>query len=612
MNHRNWKDRHTLLGVILFFGAPFARLSSAQSATQQTDDATKKVDAVFADVAKAGSPGCAVGVIRDGKLIYGQGYGQAVVEHGVPITTKTVFDLGSVSKHFTATAIVLLAQQGKLSLDDEVRKYVPELPDYSKAGSRGQGAGGRGNLAGSKAEPAATKAQGPLTIRHLLHHTGGVRNYDTLMALAGVDFSGRTGDKEALDYIVRQKELNFAPGEEYLYSNSGYFLLSLVVKKASGKTLREFAAENIFAPLGMKDSQYLDDTTLIIPRRATAYEPKRSGGGFAVDMSNFEQTGDGAVQTTIEDFLLWDQNFTSGQVLGAQGLEWLQTPGTLNNGSKITYAFGLQVSKYKGLPTVEHGGAWAGYRAHYARFPEQKFSVVCLCNVGNANPTRRAHQVAEIYLASLMKNPPAARPGELRLTAPGSGVDSSQAAYAATPEERAAWKNYAGLYRNAKTGGLRRVIADGEKLRLRVQGQSYELEAMNPTQFRIAPPGPPVVFRFEAAEAGKYRLIQPESDGGPTLFEAKEVFTPTPAQQRAFLGTFYSDEADVTYTLYEKEGKLQLRIGKWTEMPIEPAFRDAFSYRMGQLLFERNAQGRVTGFQVQAGQVRNIRFLRAK
>ncbi len=537
---------------------------------QSPADTRKKVDAVFADVNKPDSPGCALGVMREGKLTYSRGYGLANLEHNIPITTRTVFDVGSVSKHLTAAAIVLLAQQGQLSLDDEVRKFVPELPDY-----------------------------GPkLTIRHLLHHTGGVRNYDTLMALAATDFSGRTGDREALDIIVRQKELNFPPGEDYLYSNSGYFLLSQVVKKAGGKTLRDFARENIFEPLGMNDTQYYDDTTRIVPRRATAYDPRR-GGGFQIEMSNFEQTGDGAVFTTIEDLLRWDRNFDQPRVLGKQGLEWMQTPGVLNSGKKLTYAFGLSVAAYKGLRVVEHGGSWAGYRAHFLRFPEQKLSVACLCNVGNAAPGRRARQVAEVYLGAQMtaEGKPAA----------SSGDGNKPAAAALSPAERA---KYLGVYRNATVGGLRRVIEEKDALRARVSTQAFDLVPGGPGEFRWVTPGGEVRVRFEPREGGGFRFVQFNAEGTSTSYDPVEPFAPTLEQLGELTGEFYSEEADVVYTLFVREGQPRLRIGRYREMALEPAFRDAFAFDMGQLLMARDAAGRITGFSVQAGRVRNIRFRR--
>src|SRR5262245_35198761 len=253
----------------------------------QSGDVHARVDTVFARFT-TDTPGCALGVVRDGALVYGKGYGQASLELKVPITPATVFDIGSVSKQITAASIVLLAQQGKLALDDELRKLVSEVPEYRQK----------------------------ITLRHLLHHTSGLRDYVTLLSLAGAQEESVTTDGDALALVARQKGLNFAPGDDYLYSNTGYFLLSLVVKKASGTPLREFAQEHIFKPLGMSDTQILDDHTKVIAGKAASYAPVRRGGYRAV-MANWEQTGDGAVQTTVGDMAKWDANFYSGKVGGA-------------------------------------------------------------------------------------------------------------------------------------------------------------------------------------------------------------------------------------------------------------------------------------------------------
>jgi hypothetical protein len=223
------------------------------------------------------------------------------------------------------------------------------------------------------------------------------------MELAGVNVDGVTTDEDALALIQRQKALNFAPGSEYLYSNTGFFLLSVIVKRVSGKSLRDFAAENIFTPLEMTHTQYRDDHTSLIADRAVAYDEKETKDGYKLDVSYFEQTGDGAVHTSVEDLLKWDENFYSPRVGGQDFLKELQEHGKLNSGKTLDYAKGLVVKDYRGLHTVSHGGAWGGYRAELLRFPEQHFSVACLCNVGDANPTKRAHEVADVYLGSLMK-----------------------------------------------------------------------------------------------------------------------------------------------------------------------------------------------------------------
>src|SRR5580692_6193884 len=339
------------------------------------DKPASAVDEVFADLTKAGSPGCAVAIYRNGRVSYSRGYGLANIEEDVPITPQTVFDIGSTSKQFTATSILLLEKQGKLSVNDDIRKYIPELPDY-----------------------------GPkITILHLLNHTSGLRDYLTLMDLAGINTDSVTTDEDALQIITRQKALNFAPGSDWLYSNTGFFLLSIIVKRVSGETLREFAAANIFTPLGMTHTQFRDDHTGLIANRAMAYDPKERKDGYTLNVSYFEQTGDGAVHTSVEDLLKWDENFYSGQVGGKDFLAELQEPGKLNSGKVLDYAKGLHIADYRGLPTVSHGGSWGGYRAELLRFPEQHFSVACLCNRGDANPTKRAVQVADIYLGSMMK-----------------------------------------------------------------------------------------------------------------------------------------------------------------------------------------------------------------
>ncbi len=333
------------------------------------------VDEVFEDLTAPGSPGCALGVYREGHMIYAKGYGLANVEDDVAITPKSVFDIGSTSKQFTAASILLLEKQGKLSVSDDVRKYLPELPDYGKK----------------------------ITILHLLNHTSGLRDYLTLMELAGINTDSVTTDDDALALIARQRAVNFAPGSEWLYSNTGFFLLSVIVKRVSGKTLREFAAENIFTPLGMTHTQYRDDHTSLIADRAMAYSADEKKGGYTLNVSYFEQTGDGAVHTSVEDLLKWDQNFYTGTVGGKIFLAELQEHGKLNNGRVLEYAKGLTVAEYRGLHTVRHGGAWGGYRAELLRFPDQHFSVACLCNVANAKPSRRANEVADVYLGSLMK-----------------------------------------------------------------------------------------------------------------------------------------------------------------------------------------------------------------
>jgi CubicO group peptidase (beta-lactamase class C family) len=337
---------------------------------------TARVDALFADVARPGSPGCALAVFRDGRVAYERGYGAADLEHDVPITPASVFYVGSLSKQFTAFAVALAAADGKLSLDDDVRKWIPELPDY----------------------------RARMTLRHLVHHTSGLRDYNTLLDIAGGRNDEAFDNHIVLGIVARQRALNFTPGDEYLYSNSGYVLLSLIVERATGTPLARFAKARIFEPLGMRDTQFYDDVTRIVKNRAFAFD-KAVSNEWRDNTPHSQRTGAGGVLTTVRDLLAWDNNTYEPKV-GSRALiaETHQT-GTLNSGTALSYAHGLQIGDYRGEKIVEHGGSLGGYRAHLMRFPDAHTSVACLCNFGTSDPGSRARRVADEVLRDRFQKP---------------------------------------------------------------------------------------------------------------------------------------------------------------------------------------------------------------
>jgi CubicO group peptidase (beta-lactamase class C family) len=560
--------KHLCLSIaVLFIG--YSAL--AQDGVKDAVSLNAKVDAIFAQYDKPDSPGCALGVIKDGKLVYARGYGMANLEHGVPNGPKLVYDIGSTSKQFAAASVLLLAQQGKLSLDDDARKHIPELPAYQK----------------------------PITIRHLLHHTSGLRDYLTLFSLAGVNFDDTTTEKDALDIIIRQKALNFTPGDEWLYSNSGYFLLSIVIKRVSGKSFAEFAKENIFDPLGMKHTLILNDHKKIVPMRATGYSPNPRGG-FQIEMSNFEQTGDGAVQTSIEDLLLWDQNFYEPKVGGKAFLEQIQTVGALNNGEKLDYASGLFIGEYKGLRRVSHGGSWAGYRAELARFPEQKFSVACLCNLSRTNPSMLATRVADVYLAEEINALELKKAKEVD-AAPGGGAPGT----AVLAEEKL--KEKSGIYRSLTNGELRRITLREGKLW--IDDFAMLRATLNPiseTRFAAGPDGSWVEFK---SEGGKTQLSLSRNNRKPETFERAEALEPSAGQLGEYAGSYYSEELNTTYRMGVEEGKLVVIDRNGVKRPLTPAIRDWFSVISGpQFEFSRDPAGKVSGFAVNAGRIRKVGF----
>ncbi len=353
----------------------------------ETTSPIPAVDEIFSDFARPNSPGCALGVTRDGEFIYRRSYGMASLENEVPITSDTLFYAGSVSKEFVAASIVLAAEQGHLSLDDDVHKYFPELPDY-----------------GAK-----------ITLRNLIHHTSGIRDYLGLLVLAGKPAEDYLEEAEIIALIVRQKALNFPPGTQYLYSNSGYFLLAQIIQRATDMTLREFAEKNIFRPLGMTHTRFHDDRREVVPKRAFAYSPGEDGSFTVNWATNFDQVGSGGLLTSVNDMLGWERNFLDPRIGSAEFLGTIHTPGDQvydKNHPYSRYAFGLILSDHRGLKIVGHAGAMFGYRSAYVRFPDERFAVICLCNVSNADPMGRALRVADSFLADRIGPPESQRPPE--------------------------------------------------------------------------------------------------------------------------------------------------------------------------------------------------------
>ena len=336
-------------------------------ACAQGDFDTAAIDNVFADF-NSETPGCALGVVQSGQLVYGRGYGMANLEHDIPINTTSVFRIGSVSKQFAAAVAALAAMEGYLDLEDQLQKWIPELPDYGE----------------------------PLTLRHTLNHTSGLRDYITLMSLKGLRGDDFYTVAELIEVQALQEELNFPSGSEYLYSNSGYVLATEAVARAVGKPFKDYAEEVLFRPLQMSHSHFHDDHNHIVPLRADGYSPR--GDSFRTNMTTLDMIGDGGVYTSIDDMVHWVTALEQDGI--RSGLTpILETRGVLNSGEEISYALGQTHGEHRGLATIGHGGSWVGFRADVLRFPSQSTSIVTLCNRADASPSGRAIQVADIVLA---------------------------------------------------------------------------------------------------------------------------------------------------------------------------------------------------------------------
>lgn len=440
-----------------------------------------EVDKIFADWNKLDVPGGAMGVIKNGKLVYANGYGSADLEHDIKISPSTVFYIGSVSKQFVTFCILLLEEQGKLNLDDPIQKYLLDFPVY----------------------------ESPLTIRHFIHHTSGVRDYLTLMDLKGRNYLDHITIDEVYELIKRQSTLNFKPGEQYLYSNSCYFMLALIVEKVSGESIRKFAATTIFEPLGMRHTQFYDDNTNIIKNKAFSYaKDSTKKNGFDNLIMRFDLVGSGGVYSTIEDLYLWDQNFYHNKLgKGGQAIVTkMQQDGILNNGKSAGYAFALENGTYKGLKTVSHSGALAGYRAQLVRFPEQNFSVIILTNRDDADPVTKSYQVADVFLKDNLIEP------------------------------------------KSKVENLKRESA----------------------------PKPTPIVNFNAED---------------------------------YVGNFYSEELDATYAIYVEAGMLMVKMP--TTKPMKLLANDVDQFTVNGILFQfRRTAGKVAGFKLDFGRVKNLEFVK--
>ncbi len=518
------------------------------------DVATQKVDQIFSVYDNPRSPGCSLGVIRDGGFVYRKAYGLASLELAVPLSSQSVFYMGSVSKQFTAASIVLAAEQGHLSLDDDVHKYIPELPDYGDV----------------------------VTLRQMIHQTSGFRDFFTLLSLSGHDVADFNSPEDIFKIVARQRGLNNVPGDEWIYSNTNYFLLAMVVKRATKKSLAEFAAENIFKPLRMSHTLFYDDHTLVVPGRVAAYD-SGSSDSFRVDWSTgYEVVGGGGLMSTVDDLLLWDSNFYANRLGKGTLVEELRMPGALNNGNKISYAMGLDLGSYRGLPIVEHGGALFGYRTELLRFPTQKFSVICLCNVASAVPETLAREVADLYLADRLQ------PGASALS-PTRNEDFPDPA------------TFAGKYLDPRThlmytftASSGNLMAWGAVLRRINANQFYDLESN--------------VITFESSKGAMSAKLDIK---GETYFSGSRIqeLQLGEAVLASFAGQFRSAELDAVYRLSLEKDTLTLRNRDNPPQKLIPIATDEFDAGdLGRLAFERDSDGRVFGFRVFTQDARGIAF----
>ncbi|WP_228893693.1 serine hydrolase domain-containing protein [Pseudoduganella aquatica] len=554
-------------GVLFLLAARLAAADAADAADAVSQTPAAFAGNLFAKWNGAATPGCALAISRPDQPVLKLAYGQADLEHGTPNTPDTVFEAGSVSKQFTAAAVLLLAQDGKLALSDDVRKYLPELPDYGK----------------------------PITLDHLLTHTSGLRDWGSIVEMEGWPRGTRSVSMEqALTVIARQRGLNFPPGERYSYSNSGYVLAAFVVQRVSGKTLAEFTRERIFQPLGMTRTQWRDNFRRVVPGRAIAYST--AGKGYEQDMPFEDVYGHGGLLTTVGDLLIWNEALTAN-ALGKGISALLERRPVLPEGRISNYGHGLISQSYLGAAEVSHDGATAGYRTWLGRYPERRLSIALLCNAGDVNPGKLARAVAQELLA-----PSAAAPAALAAPVVPAAVPVAASGAVAPAAASSGLGVYAGTFYNELTANpVILALRDGV------------LVLPNGTPLRPLQEGTFAVNAGTFAFSGPDRFVANPGGGEVMSFRRVAAVAPSSAALSAYTGRYGSDEALASYDIAPDGDKLAFRLSGKPEsvLRLKPLAPDVFGADGVVVRFERDGGGRITGAVASTNRLYGMHFKKA-
>jgi CubicO group peptidase (beta-lactamase class C family) len=521
----------------------------------QTLSLESKIDSLFSRWNNPHSPGGAVAIIKDGKIVFSKGYGMANLEYGIPNTPATVFHIASESKQYTNFCIALLEQEGKLSFDDDIRKFIPEMHDFGHT----------------------------ITLRHLIYHTSGLRDQWQLLALSGTRLDDVITQDHVLKLLSRQRELNFVPGTRHLYCNSGYTLLAEVVKRVSGLCLREFAQQRIFEPLGMKNTHFHDNYTEIVPGRAYSYSEPDSAS-FRNSILSYSTVGATSLFTTVEDEALWLQNYFDPKIGGQTLIEQMHERAILTSGDTLPYAFAVVHGLHKGWKMIGHGGSDAGFRTFAGRFPEANMGIIVFSNLGNFNPRGMVTQIADLLLDDNSQEPTKNEQTDVEL--------SNQVYYTG---------------RFISTEGNRISITDTTGLQAIMGGSNRQnLIPISDTEYRQAEGA--FRIRFERNNPNQFMLSQ---QGTEILVRKLDDEKPGVDVLKAYTGTYYNSETESKYRILIKDDMLVLSHSKYKDVSLNYLLNDQFSctnWWMSNINFNRNNKGSITGFEVNQGRVLGLKF----
>jgi CubicO group peptidase (beta-lactamase class C family) len=532
--------------------------------------AEEKIDQLFALWDNQNSPGAAIAMVQNGQIINSKGYGIANLEYNIPITPNSVFHIASVSKQFTAFSIAMLADEGKLSLDDDIRKYLPELHQFKDT----------------------------ITIQHLIHHTSGLRDQWNLLAVAGWRLDDVITSDQIMKLLSNQTELNFKPGDEFVYCNSGFTLLAKIVERVTKTPFPKWTKDHIFEPLGMSSTLFYDDHEKIVKDRAYSYS--EAGNGYKKSALNYSNVGATSLFTTVNDLSKWAINFEEPKVGNQRIMELMNQRGILNNGDTIDYAFGQGIGNYKGLMLISHGGADAGYRTYLGRFPDQRFSVIVFSNLGSFNTGGMAMKISDIYLEDFFEKEEIVADADKTEEGEFKDVDISLL------------KEYTGEY-ELFPGFILTVSLENNQLKGQATGQpKVDMKAMSDSVFVIPVAGATIIFSGDNDKVSQLLLKQ----GGQEMKAAKmKAFDRSAVKLNEFTGEFYSKELSTSYTFYIENDTLKARHQRHPDITFTPTKTDFFSgnvWFIQGIEFVRNADKAIIGLKASSGRVRNLWFDKVK
>lgn len=556
------KHRLLIPSLLLLLIVFYCRSLCGQSLPDST---IKKLDQLFARWDKPNSPGCVAGIIRNDSLIFSKGYGMANLEYNIPNTPATIYHMASVSKQFTAFSIVLLARQGKLKLDDDIRKYLPWFPDLKEK----------------------------ITIRHLLNHTSGIRDQWQLLAISGTRLDDVITQDQIINILSRQRALNSKPGERYNYSNSGYTMLAEIVKAVSGQTLRRFTDSAIFKALGMQNTHFHDDYTEIVKNRAYSYYPQ-DNDHYSNSVLSYSNAGATSLFTNINDLSKWIMNFYTHKVGDQQDFDTLTKKGRLNNGRELDYALGISNISYRGMKGFSHGGADAGFRTMAMVFPGIRMGFLVFSNVGDFNTTARANEMAALFIKDTTK---AAGAKEGKKDSSGIILNNTTAL-----------DKFMGDYISDEGMQIRFRLNDS-KLYADAYGQSELLKKEKDTFSVFSNPN--IKFSFGAGPGGDTTVSAIFTPGSNEVLKKYNSAALPVETLKTYTGTYYCPELECRYGIELRNNSLVLTSNKYEDAPIYMAGPDRMMLNrwwMGHLQVIRNKQQQITGFEVNNGRVLHLRF----